>query len=84
MARLKPQSVASLTDPVDFAGEDLAIPSFYMVCTKDQAIPLQFQKIVCDGIPDIRKVFCNAGHSAYLSIPDEFVNLVDQCIRTEV
>lgn len=83
VARLKPQSIISLTDPVDFAGEDLAVPSFYLVCTKDQAIPLELQTAVCAGIPGIIKVFCDAGHSAYLSIPDEFLRLVIQCLEAK-
>lgn len=80
MADLKPTSTAALTEPMDqYAGEDLTIPSFYMICSGDLAIPPDFQHFVCDHIPGMKGRVFDSGHSPYLSIPDQFVGFVDEC-----
>lgn len=82
MADLKPTSTAALTEPMsDYAGEDLTIPSFYMICNGDQAIPPDFQHYVCNHIPGMKGRVFDSGHSPYLSIPDRFVEFVNECVR---
>lgn len=82
MADLQPTSTAALTEPMDkYAGEDLTIPSFYMICSRDQPIPPDFLRFVCDHIPGMKGKIFDSGHSPYLSIPDQFVGFVDECVH---
>lgn len=82
MAGLKSTLTAALTEPMDkYAGEDLTIPSFYMTCSRDHAIPPDFQRFVCDHIPGMKGKVFDSGHSPYLSIADQFVEFVDECVH---
>lgn len=82
MADLKPTSTAALTEPmIEYAGEDLTIPLFYITCSGDQAIPPNFQHFVRKHIPSMKGQVFGSGHSQYLSIPDTFVRFVNECVH---
>lgn len=59
--------------PLTFAAWEL-MPVHYMLCELDNAIPLAFQKKMCDEAiasgADVRMTSVKAGHSPFLSMPE--------------
>lgn len=59
------------------------IPSTYVVCTNDQAVPPQVQEIFAQGAgATIERL--DSGHSAMLTKPNELLGLLEQAINTGV
>lgn len=67
-ALLRPQSVASFTDEVIAAGW-YDIPSTYVVCTEDRAVPADAQRQMAERADDV--VTMSTPHAPMLSAPDE-------------
>ena len=75
ISQLQPQSAASFTETVRAAAwRDR--PSTYVVCEQDQAIPVFAQEAMSQRARDVFRL--DAGHSPFLSQPDEVVKLVTQ------
>lgn len=59
-----------------------AIPVTYLLCENDQALPLEVQKMMCGRIEALGvKVdyeTCSAGHSPFLSMPDELAKIISK------
>jgi pimeloyl-ACP methyl ester carboxylesterase len=71
--QLQPQSASSFTESLRAAAwHDW--PSTYVICERDQAIPPFAQEAMSKHAQDVVRL--DAGHSAFLSRPDELVNLL--------
>lgn len=66
VARLGWQSVSSVTQPLSRAAW-AGLPSTYVVCTQDQAIPPQAQEAMAQRAGEVLRL--DAGHSPFLSQP---------------
>jgi pimeloyl-ACP methyl ester carboxylesterase len=71
--QLQPQSASSFADTLRAAAwRDR--PSTYVVCERDQAIPLFAQEAMSQRAGEVVRL--DAGHSPFLSRPNEFVKLL--------
>ncbi|WP_433308695.1 alpha/beta fold hydrolase [Micromonospora sp. CA-269861] len=55
-----------------------SIPSTYIVCTNDQAIPVSLQEKMAVRATDVRRI--ESGHSPFLSRPAELAALLDEIV----
>jgi len=54
-------------------------PVYYLFCEKDEALPLELQKMmVANSGLDIKTETCSAGHSPFLSQPKTVLHLVEK------
>lgn len=74
-SRLEPQSLPSFTQTVrSVAWRD--IPSTYLICERDNAIPPFIQEQLAGRAGDVRRV--DSSHSPFLSMPEQVVELITQ------
>jgi pimeloyl-ACP methyl ester carboxylesterase len=71
--RLHPQSLAAATATLPAAGWH-HIPSRYVICEQDQAIPVSLQETMSRHADQVVRL--DASHSPFLSRPDELVALL--------
>jgi pimeloyl-ACP methyl ester carboxylesterase len=71
--RLHPQSVAAAATPLPAAGWH-DIPSRYVICERDRAIPVAVQQAMSRHADEVVRL--DASHSPFLSRPDELVALL--------
>ncbi|WP_405590627.1 alpha/beta hydrolase [Streptomyces sp. NBC_01190] len=70
---LRSQSLASVTQPLTRAlWHD--VPSSYIVCEQDRAIPAEFQRSMAQHADRVRLI--DSGHSPFLSHPEELARLI--------
>ncbi|KAI1621738.1 Alpha/beta hydrolase fold-1 [Exophiala viscosa] len=81
-AQLKHHVAQSQLDPVNRVAYK-NIPVSYLYCENDQALPLQFQKLMVKqcGV-EVKEYTCDAGHSPFLSQPDMFVDCIVQAAES--
>jgi pimeloyl-ACP methyl ester carboxylesterase len=82
LERRRPQAVAPLSEPVRLEGFRFdTIPTTYVVCTRDQAIPpaLQRRMLAAAGCTDV--VELETDHVPQLSAPAELADLLDERAR---
>ncbi|MFI1564417.1 alpha/beta fold hydrolase [Streptomyces sp. NPDC020490] len=72
-ARLVPQSMRSFADTVTAAGWH-TIPSTYIVCEQDQALPPRIQEELATRAGAVHRMA--SGHSPFLSMPGRFAELL--------
>ena len=73
MARLGRQSRASVEEPLtNVAWRD--VPSTYVVCEQDQAIPVFAQEAMSKRAGEVLRLA--AGHSPFLSHPEQLAGLL--------
>ncbi|KAF3920151.1 hypothetical protein AA313_de0203582 [Arthrobotrys entomopaga] len=78
---VKCPAVAQLTE-VTYPGYAYH-PGTYLLCEKDQGIPVELQEKMVKDVEDgynveIRRVRCDAGHSPFLSQPKTIVDIVER------
>lgn len=74
-AQLEPQTRESFRQPVTQVGwRD--VPATYVVCERDNAIPLPLQEMFSQRAGEVRRL--DASHSPFLSRPDEVVALITE------
>jgi pimeloyl-ACP methyl ester carboxylesterase len=72
-ARLAPQSMAAVKTPVSaVAWRD--VPTTYVICEQDQAIPVPAQEMLSGRAGAVRRL--DASHSPFLSRPGEVVEII--------
>ena len=72
LAQLVPQATAPLATPVRTTAENYGrVKRVYITCLLDQAIPPAYQKKMYLATPCEKVFSLNAGHSPFLSTPDE-------------
>ncbi|MEV7690325.1 alpha/beta fold hydrolase [Streptomyces bungoensis] len=72
-ARLVPQSTKSFSDTLTAAGWH-TVPSTYVVCEQDQALPPGDQERLAVRSGSVHRIA--SGHSPFLSMPEEFAGLL--------
>jgi pimeloyl-ACP methyl ester carboxylesterase len=73
VSRLEPQSLSAVKQPVrSVAWRD--IPSAYVICDQDNAIPVFAQELLSERAQEVRRL--PASHSPFLSMPDKVVELI--------
>ncbi|MFE0193596.1 alpha/beta fold hydrolase [Streptomyces sp. NPDC058989] len=75
VARLRPQSVRSLTQKVTTAGWR-TVPSSYIVCDHDQALPPSRQRELATRADAVHRL--PSSHSPFLSMPRQLATLLGQ------
>ncbi|MEU2514257.1 alpha/beta fold hydrolase [Streptomyces syringium] len=73
VARLRPQSVRSFTEPVTTAGWR-TVPSSYIVCDRDQALEPSRQRELATRADSVHRL--PSGHSPFLSMPRQLATLL--------
>jgi pimeloyl-ACP methyl ester carboxylesterase len=73
VAQLRPQGYASFTEPLAAAAWK-TVPSTYVVCDNDNAIPVFAQEAMSQRSSRVERL--SAGHSPFLSRPDELVRIL--------
>ena len=76
LAKLVPHSQDSFEAPLDFVVADVAVPQTYVVCERDQALPVALQEKLVETVPGLRTERIRAGHSPSLSKPEECAGLI--------
>jgi pimeloyl-ACP methyl ester carboxylesterase len=77
-ARLAPQRKATVEQPIrEVAWRE--VPTTYVVCERDNAIPVFAQDAMAQRAGAVRRL--DAGHSPFLSQPDELVTVLREVIR---
>lgn len=76
-AALLPQARASFTQPLSAAAWQ-ELPSTYVICERDNAIPVFAQEAMSQRARQVRRL--DASHSPFLSRPDDVVALVRDVI----
>jgi pimeloyl-ACP methyl ester carboxylesterase len=77
VARLHPQSLSACRQPLRAAAWE-TIPSTYVVADRDAGLPQPVQEGMASGRAG-RVVHVDAGHSPFLSRPDELAALIAEC-----
>ena len=85
-SQLVPKTAASATGPVPSYDAWRDIPSYYLCCENDKAVPLEMQRhmlslVEARGV-SIQVETCSAGHSPCLSQPDVVVALIDRAAKS--
>src|SRR5512139_2343415 len=73
--RLVPQSTRSFAEPLAKAAWH-TVPSTYIICEHDQALPPQSQETLAARSGEVRRLA--SGHSPFLSMPHELAALLTQ------
>ncbi|MFF7646181.1 alpha/beta fold hydrolase [Streptomyces canus] len=76
--RLVPQSTRSFSEPLTQAGWR-TVPSAYIVCEQDQALPPQDQESLATRSAEVHRLA--SGHSPFLSMPQELAALLARIAR---
>ena len=76
MSKLLPQSQLAVELPVSFVATDVIVPSTFIVGERDLAMPVEVQELLVAAVPGMRSERIDAGHSPFLSHPDELAQLV--------
>jgi pimeloyl-ACP methyl ester carboxylesterase len=78
LARLGPQSLRSCTEELSAAGWH-DVPSTYLVCEADGALPVALQEQFAQRSGDVRRL--PSGHSPMLSMPTELAAVLTDVLR---
>jgi len=79
-AELVPQSVGVLQSPLTYSAY-LYIPSSFLLCTNDNALPFPSQERSVKGAGIKHTLTLDAGHSPYLSRVNEVVDFVIEAVQ---
>jgi pimeloyl-ACP methyl ester carboxylesterase len=77
--QLVAQSLKSFSQPLTNAGWK-SIPSSYIVCGEDRAIPAELQRAMAARATDVHEL-PDAGHSPFLSMPERLAEVVTAAAR---
>jgi hypothetical protein len=76
--RQRPQPVAVFATPVSIPPKALqSIPRYYVVCTRDRAIPLRLQRRMVAENPCADIVELDTDHTPHLSMADQLAKALD-------
>lgn len=77
LAACLPQSQEALLGPSPVGLDELKAPAYYIICEKDQTIPLATQEQIISTIPTLKRVIRNpGGHCAFITELDKFVSAI--------
>ncbi|KAJ5899665.1 hypothetical protein N7495_004409 [Penicillium taxi] len=78
--KLQPQPLRCFIEPITYESWH-DIPSFYIFCDKDNALPLLLQESCAAILGEPGKFHIDASHSAFLSAPDKVVEALEQAAK---
>lgn len=74
---LRPMPARIFHDPNEH-GPPQDIPSVYVICTDDRAVPYEVQKWFASNVGDgCRVLEVESGHSPFLNVPERIVEIVE-------
>jgi pimeloyl-ACP methyl ester carboxylesterase len=79
IARLKPHACRAGATVTPFEGFR-AVPTTYIMCTQDRAIPLEMQEKMVDVFAKdsgIKTIQLDSSHSPFMSVPDRVVEIIE-------
>ncbi|KAI1849598.1 hypothetical protein JX265_007937 [Neoarthrinium moseri] len=65
--------------PIKFTVADSRIPIYYIISENDVAVPAKIQRQVVANIPNCVIFSMEAGHSAFITHPDQVAGLLERC-----
>lgn len=77
---LLPHSQDAFETPVNYTVHDAEVALYYIISEKDEAIPAEVQRRVASRIPNCTVLSIDAGHSAFITQPDRFAELIGQVV----
>lgn len=77
---LLPHSQDAFETPVTYTVFDANVDFHYIISEKDVAIPPMVQQKIASAIPNCKVRYIAAGHSAFLSATNQFVELILQIV----
>ncbi|KAI1207160.1 Alpha/beta hydrolase fold-1 [Annulohypoxylon truncatum] len=75
---LVPISQEAIETPTNYLVTDVNLPYYYILCEKDATVPREIQQAVADAIPGCTVFNIDAGHTAFVSQPARFVEILEQ------
>ncbi|WP_186568442.1 alpha/beta hydrolase [Streptomyces sp. T12] len=81
IARLVPQSAKTFTDTVTVAGWN-SIPSTYIICEQDQALPASLQEKLAARANAVE--YLASSHSPFLSMPQDLAGVLSRIAREPI
>lgn len=78
--KLEVQALTKHVPPVESPCWDLDVPITYVICTKDQATPLELQNMMINRVKRDNWTVerCESDHTPFLSQPDTFFNIIEK------
>ncbi|CAG8088946.1 unnamed protein product [Penicillium olsonii] len=80
IAKLQPQPQKSFNEPATHEPWH-EMPSMYLFCDQDQALPLPAQENFAKNLIDPVTHHVNGSHSAFLSVPDEVIDGLELALK---
>ncbi|MCJ1394755.1 hypothetical protein MMC18_007635 [Xylographa bjoerkii] len=78
VAELRPHPAIAQLTPISYAAY-MHPPVTYLYCEKDEALPLEVQKMMVAGSgPRFETETCTSGHSPFLSMPETVLKVVEK------
>ncbi|KAI1101584.1 Alpha/beta hydrolase fold-1 [Jackrogersella minutella] len=74
---LVPHSRDAIQTPVNYLVTDANLPYYYILTEKDAAVPVELQRMVAEAIPGCTIFSMDAGHTAFVSQPARFVEILE-------
>ncbi len=82
MQRLRPMPRNVTMTPIHTTPERFGrLKRVYIECTLDQAIPLELQRVMQKAVPPDRTITMQAGHSPFLSAPEELARHFEEIAK---
>jgi len=78
MPRLTPQAIAPQSTPLTVTGRYASVPKYYIRCTKDHAIPPEYQAEMVRDWPEDHVLSLPTSHSPFFSDPRELAARLDR------
>jgi pimeloyl-ACP methyl ester carboxylesterase len=72
--RLRPHTLEAMEQPVTAVAWRGNVPTTYVICEQDNAIPLEAQEVLSQRASSVKRL--DASHSPFLSMPDRVVDVI--------
>lgn len=80
MSTLKPHAKPSFSEKAVYEPwHDM--PSFYLFCDQDKAVPLQLQEDLAQTLGNPGTYHADGSHSAFLSVPDQVADGLELALK---
>ena len=77
MAELRPHPAAASYIPLTNAGYE-HVPCTYLFCENDQGLLIEYQKAIIEAVNlKMKKISCGSGHSPFMSMPENVVEVIE-------
>lgn len=79
---LSAQPILPQKTPLEVTEALRTLPKSYIRCSRDGAIPAEFQASMCDAWPEMARYDLDSDHSPFLSRPGELANLLHEITKS--